>query len=73
MFENNNMFFVMMYAKADALGDLTATNASTKTFAGEGIAGGTAGLRWLRLSPRARAQQRHTRKRRPPGLRTADM
>ena len=40
-----NKLFVMLNAKSDALGDLTATTASTKTFAGAGIAGGhTAGL-----------------------------
>jgi hypothetical protein len=42
MFANNNMLFVMLYGKSDALGDLTATTASTKTFAGAGIAGGHA-------------------------------
>jgi hypothetical protein len=42
MFANNNMLFVMLNGKADALGDLTATNTSTKTFAGAGIAGGHA-------------------------------
>ena len=42
MFANNNMLFVMLNAKSDALGDLTASNTSTKTFAGAGIAGGHA-------------------------------
>jgi len=42
MFANNNMLFVMLNGKSDALGDLTATTASTKTFAGAGIAGGHA-------------------------------
>jgi hypothetical protein len=56
--------------KAAALGDLTTTNAATKTFAGAGIA---VGSRRLRLSPRGRPQQRHTRTRRPAGLRTADL
>jgi hypothetical protein len=42
MFANNNMLFVMLHGKSDALGDLTATTASTKTFAGAGIAGGHA-------------------------------
>ena len=42
MFANNNKLFVMLNAKSDALGDLTATNTSTKTFAGAGIAGGHA-------------------------------
>ena len=40
MFESSNMLFVTVYGKADALGDLTATNAVTKTFAGAGIAVG---------------------------------
>ena len=42
MFANNNMLFQMLNAKSDALGDLTATTASTNTFAGAGIAGGHA-------------------------------
>ena len=42
MSANNNKLFVMLNAKSDALGDLTATTASTKTFAGAGIAGGHA-------------------------------
>jgi hypothetical protein len=42
MLASTNMLFVMLYGKADALGDLTATNASTKTFASAGIAGGHA-------------------------------
>ena len=42
MSESSNMLFVTMYGKADALGDLTATNAVTKTFAGAGIAVGFA-------------------------------
>ena len=45
MFANNNMLFVMLNGKSDALGDLTATNTSTKTFAGAGNAGShTVGL-----------------------------
>ena len=45
MFANNNMLFVMLNAKSDALGDLTATTTSTKTFAGAGNAGShTVGL-----------------------------
>jgi|SRR6266487_4255806 hypothetical protein len=45
MFANDNMLFVMLNGKSEALGDLTATTASTKTFVGAGIAGGhTAGL-----------------------------
>jgi hypothetical protein len=39
MFTNNNILFVMLNGKSDALGDVTATTASTKTFAGAGIAG----------------------------------
>jgi hypothetical protein len=42
MLASNNMLFVMLNGKSDALGDLTATTASTKTFAGAGIAGGHA-------------------------------
>jgi hypothetical protein len=42
MFESSNMLFVTVYGKADALGDLTTTNAVTKTFAGAGIAVGFA-------------------------------
>ena len=42
MFGNNNMLFVMLNGKSDALGAVTATTASTKTFAGAGIAGGYA-------------------------------
>ena len=42
MFANNDKLFVMLNAKSDALGDLTATTASTNTFAGAGIAGGHA-------------------------------
>jgi len=42
MFANNNMLFVMLNGKSDASGDVTATTASTKTFAGAGIAGGHA-------------------------------
>jgi len=42
MFANNNKLFVMLNAKSDALGDLTATTASTNTFTGAGIAGGHA-------------------------------
>jgi len=41
MFANNNMLFVMLNGKADALGDLTATNTSTKTFAGAESLGAT--------------------------------
>jgi hypothetical protein len=43
MFESGNMLFVTVYGNADALGDLTATNAITKTFAGGGVAIGFAG------------------------------
>jgi hypothetical protein len=39
---DNNKLFVMLNAKSDALGDLTATTASTNTFTGAGIAGGHA-------------------------------
>jgi hypothetical protein len=42
MSESSNMLFVTVYGKADALGDLTTTNAVTKTFAGAGIAVGFA-------------------------------
>jgi hypothetical protein len=38
----SNMLFVTVFGKADALGDLTTTNAVTKTFAGAGIAVGFA-------------------------------
>jgi hypothetical protein len=38
MSESSNMLFVTVYGKADALGDLTTTNAATQTFAGAGIA-----------------------------------
>jgi hypothetical protein len=37
MSESSNMLLVTMFGKADALGDLTATNAATNTFAGAGI------------------------------------
>jgi hypothetical protein len=39
---DNNKLFVMLNAKSDALGDLTATTASTTNFAGAGIAVGFA-------------------------------
>jgi hypothetical protein len=42
MSESSDMLFVTMLAKADALGDLTTTNAVTATFAGAGIATGLA-------------------------------
>ena len=42
MSESSNMLFVTVLGKADALGDLTTTNAATKTFAGAGIAVGFA-------------------------------
>jgi hypothetical protein len=42
MFESSNMLFVTVYGKADALGDLTTTNAVTQTFAGGGLAVGFA-------------------------------
>jgi hypothetical protein len=42
MFESSNMLFVTVFGKADALGDLTTTNAVTKTFAGAGLAVGFA-------------------------------
>ena len=45
MFVNNDKLFVMLNAKSDALGDVTATTTSTKTFAGAGNAGShTVGL-----------------------------
>ena len=70
MFESSNMLFVTVFGKADALGDLTTTNAATKTLpAPESLWAS----RRLRLSPRGRPQQRHTRTRRPAGLRTADL
>jgi hypothetical protein len=40
MSESSNMLFVTMLGKADAFGDLTTTNAATKTFTGAGIAVG---------------------------------
>ena len=42
MSESSDMLLVTMLGKADALGDLTATNAVTETFAGAGIAVGFA-------------------------------
>ena len=42
MSESSNMLFVTVFGKADALGDLTTTNAVTKTLAGAGIAVGFA-------------------------------
>jgi hypothetical protein len=42
MSESSNMLFVTVFGKADALGDLTTTNAVTKTFAGAGLAVGFA-------------------------------
>jgi hypothetical protein len=39
---SSNMLFVTVFGKADALGDLTATNAVTNTFAGAGSAVGFA-------------------------------
>jgi hypothetical protein len=42
MFANNNMLFVMLNGKADALGDLSATNTSGTTFAGAGMTVGFA-------------------------------
>jgi len=42
MSESSNMLFVTVYGKADALGDLTTTNAVTKTLAGAGVAVGFA-------------------------------
>jgi hypothetical protein len=42
MSESSDMLFVTMLGKADALGDLTTTNAVTATFAGAGIAAGLA-------------------------------
>jgi hypothetical protein len=42
MSESSNMLIVTMFGKADALGDLTATNAVTNTFAGAGSAVGFA-------------------------------
>src|SRR5262245_32042124 len=42
MSESSNMLFVTVLGKADALGDLTTTNAVTNTLAGAGIAVGFA-------------------------------
>jgi hypothetical protein len=42
MSESSNMLFVTVFGKADALGNLTGTNAATNTFAGAGIAVGFA-------------------------------
>ena len=42
MSESSNMLFVTMLGKADALGDLTTTNAVTMTFAGPEMAVGLA-------------------------------
>jgi hypothetical protein len=42
MSESSNVFFVTMLGKADALGELTTTNAVTRTFAGAGMAVGFA-------------------------------
>ena len=42
MSESGNTLFVTVLGKADALGDLTTTNAVTNTFAGAGIAVGFA-------------------------------
>ena len=42
MSESSNTLFVTVLGKADALGDLTTTNAVTNTFAGAGIAVGFA-------------------------------
>jgi hypothetical protein len=42
MSESSNMLFVTVFGKADAVGDLTATNAVTNTFAGAGSAVGFA-------------------------------
>jgi hypothetical protein len=42
MSASSNMLFLTLYGKADALGEVTATNASTATFAGAGIVGGHA-------------------------------
>src|SRR5262249_18851800 len=44
MSESSNMLFVTVYGKADALGDLTATNAATNTFAGAGTVVGFAAV-----------------------------
>ena len=72
MSANSNMLFVMLNGKADALGDLSATNTSNTTFAGAGMrCCGLCGGYGCRQ--RGRPQQRHTRTRRPPGLRTADL
>jgi hypothetical protein len=43
MFESDNTLFVTVYGNAHSLGDLTATDAITKTFAGGGVAIGFAG------------------------------
>ena len=42
MSESSNMLFATVFGKADVLGDLTTTNAVTKTFAGAGLAVGFA-------------------------------
>ena len=42
MSESSNTLFVTVLGKADALGDLTTTNAMTNTFAGAGLAVGFA-------------------------------
>ena len=42
MSESSNMLFVTVFSKADALGDLTTTNAVTMTFAGAEMAVGLA-------------------------------
>jgi hypothetical protein len=42
MSESSNMLFVTVFGKADALGDLTTTNAVTKTLAAAGLAVGFA-------------------------------
>jgi hypothetical protein len=64
------MLFVTVFGKADALGDLTTTNAVTKTLAGAGLAVGFAAATAV---AEGRPQQRHSRTRRPTGLRTADL
>jgi hypothetical protein len=42
MSESSNMLFMTVFGKADALGDLTTTNAVTKTLAAAGLAVGFA-------------------------------
>jgi hypothetical protein len=60
MFKSSNTPFVtMMYGKADALGDLTSTNAMTKTFTGGGVAMGFAGATAVAQGTTAAAPSTH--------------